>query len=166
MKKDAIPIVHDWDYPFYGRKYALKGILRNLFFLIFPRTSRIAYEEEVKAFQDLEYLLGITSKFYPRPRVLKEYCLAHDIADGVHYHPREGDLCSPFHKVWKPGIGLHKQENWKLEEIQEKIAMDLPRREITDKTEILDVHVKPERDSLYHYVWLLAEMKRKGIKWK
>jgi len=161
-----VEVIHDWDYPHYGRMYALKRIWQLINYIIFPSYSEEEYNRELQTFQNLEYLLDINAKYYARPNVLKESVVASLYANGVHFHPEEGDIRSPAHKVWKPGIGKNKQEEWTLKEIKDCMAMDLPGRWFKKKTEILDVHIKPERQSIHGYIGRLAEAKRKGIKWK
>jgi len=161
MKLD---LIHDWDYPFYGRRYALKRIWQLLKYVIWPRLSRHEYVKEYQAFMDLELLLGLNAKYYPRACVTDKYFAFIAPFGGLHIHPKDAPT---VHKIWIPGIGKEKKECWSKKNIEEKIAMDLPGRdEFTDKTEVLDVHIKPERQSLYDYVRLLADAKRKGVEFK
>ena len=163
---NKIEIIHDWDYPFYGSRYAIARAKQLAGYTVWPWNSSWEFAREVQSFRSLEYLLGVTASYCPRQEVLDTHKWTQLLPNlRLHSHPTETGGYA--FKRWNPGIGDNNQTDWTHKDINDgRIAMDIGNRPITSLTEVVDVHIKPERQTVHAYIDLLAGMKRRGLKWK
>lgn len=181
MKQREIEVIHDWDYAQTGKRAALrKSLVWFLYFLsrYFPPLKRWCtpiwnlHKREATAFKQLNKLLGVHAKFFPRKgsRVVLSDQWTEKDDPTFHIHlfsgrelPKERDV--PW-KVWQGGVGDPPLTEWTCNQVLRRMAMPDLGLPITDETDILNVHVVPARGSIYYYIDALATLKKKGIKWK
>jgi hypothetical protein len=158
-----IQIIHDWDYPYIGKKYALKRAFMLIIYVLsryIPGLRRFCepiYQEKRQIAEDFlmfEKMMGIKASYCVTAPVRKEF------GDFVSHLP---NLRSHFHyqntdRGWVPSI--MGKTRWARKDFAHTPMGGVEKSDIDKNSRVLNIHVTPHYgDPMWFYLRSLKKLK-------
>lgn len=159
-----IEIIHDWDYPYIGKRYALKRAIRLIIYVVsqyIPSLRRLCepiYQEEkqiAENFLMFEKMTGIKASYCVRVPVKKEFGSFVSQLPNLrsHYHYPNTD------RGWVPGI--MGKTRWARRDFALTPMGGVEKANIDKDSRVINIHVTPHYgDPMGFYLRSLKKLKK------